>query len=122
VGSTPVPDKLTVCWLFFTPLLLSVTVNVPVNDSLSCGEKVTVITQFLSDISEEGALHVSVSEKAEFDVVEILGIDRAPVPVLVSVTVNEAVVDTRTLPNDRLVGDRLPVGVPLAPVPVKLTV
>ena len=50
----PVPDKLTVCWLFATALLLSVTVKVPGKVPASDGRKLTVITQFPPASSDEG--------------------------------------------------------------------
>ena len=79
---TPVPFNPTVCVLPVTPLLLSVTVNVPLAVPATVGEKVTFIVQELLAVRLAPQLLVC----WKFPLIAMLEMLRVPVPELLSVT------------------------------------
>jgi hypothetical protein len=84
----PVPDKLTVCVLPATPLLLSVTVSVPVRVPVAVGEKVTLIVQELL----AATLPAQVLVTPKLALVAMLAIVSVALPVLLRVTGCDALV------------------------------
>jgi len=116
-GADPVPVRLTVCVLPFTPLLLSVIVNVPVRAPFFVGAKLSFRVQ--DPLGATLPLQLFVWLKSA--PVVMLAIVSVAVPLLLKVTGCAAlVVPTAWLAKDRPFGEADP-SAP-RPVPVKLTV
>jgi hypothetical protein len=118
-GGVVVPVSGTVCGL---PGALSVMVKVPVRVPAIVGVNVTLIVQLaftasIAGVIGQAVVPVLVSAKSPDLAMEM--IVRGPVPVFVSVTVCAGLVVFRSwLPNVRLVGASITVGVGVSPLPV----
>jgi len=81
-GLTPVQLSETVCWLPFTPLLLSVMVSMPVSGPAAVGVNVTLMVQ--ESLAATPPPQLSVSPKLPVIAIELT--ERAAVPVLLRAT------------------------------------
>ena len=116
--SLPVPERLTFCGL---PLTLSEMLTEAVRLPLTKGVNVTLIVQREKAPNDLPQVLVSEKSLAFVPVTVMLVMPKAPLPVLLRVTVCAAlVVPTGWLPKPRLVGKRLTTGP--VPVPERLTV
>lgn len=118
-GVVAVPDRLTACGL---PAALSVTVMAADRAPAAVGVKVTLIVH--DAFTARLLPHVVVRAKspALVPVTVMLVIVSEPVPVLVSVTVDAALVVLITwLAKVRVVGARLTAGVAVTPLPPSAT-
>jgi len=118
-GGVVVPVSGTVCGL---PAALSMMVKVPMRVPAAVGVNVTLIVQFafaasIAGVIGQAVVPVLVAAKSPDPAMEM--IVRGPVPVFVSVTVCAVlVVFSAWLPNVRLVGASITVGVGVSPLPV----
>jgi hypothetical protein len=121
--ATPVPLSATVCG---EAGALSVTETLAPRDPAALGVKVTEIEQLEPAASVEGLsgqVFVCAKSPAFVPVIPIELIVRAPVPVLVRVTLcAELVVPTSCWPKLRLVGENVTAGAGATPVPLSPTV
>jgi hypothetical protein len=101
------------------PLALSVIVIAAVSAPVVAGVKWPWIVQFAPAARLDPQLFANMNDDASLPVMLILVMDRVVPPVLVKVTLWEAlVVPTAWVPNDRLVADRDTAG-GVVPVPVR---
>jgi hypothetical protein len=118
VGVIPVPVNATDCG---EPVALSVMVIAAVTAPAVVGAKCPWMVQFAPAARLEPQLFPNANEAAPVPVTLILLMVRVALPVLVNVTLCDALVaPTSTLPNGKLVADNETV-VAVAPVPVKAT-
>jgi hypothetical protein len=122
VAPSPVPVRATVWVLFATPLLLSVTVRVPLRAPMADGVNVTVTAHLPGAATEVPQVLVSAKSPALAPPIVMLLTLRAAVPVFERVTVWAGLlVPTAWLAKaGRLDGERLTTGA--VPVPVRATV
>jgi hypothetical protein len=114
-GLAPVPERVTVCGL---PLALSATLSAAVKEPLAAGVKVTLIVQLPPAATLAPQLLLCAKSMGFAPVSAIPLILKAPLPVLLKVTVWAALVaPTAWLPKARLLADIATEGDCTTPVP-----
>ena len=104
-GATPAPESAMLCG---EPIALSVMTILAVSAPATVGPKCPWMVQLAPTARLVPQLFANTNEEASVPVTAMLVMDNAPVPLLVTTTVCDALmVFTLTEPNERLVADRV---------------